>query len=304
MTDDVLEATGEGPGSEMRANNRPPERAEQLEPARARRSGPPRAAPSPPVRGPDAILMLQRAVGNRAVADLLTGGATTQQSTAVQRVPTLRPEHARVRAHAVEQQRIWSVLFGTADPYRGASSVLVELGPGIDTPGVYGSTPGPRENRAVNDLNAAGSAAADALTGRAGTRFIKGHLLNSNLGGPGVSANLTPMTLQANAQYHVHVERPVKIALTQARRHAEFYERDAEHWLGVEFTANVRGQKFPHGSAAERAVADHIDVFANWITKPKHGGETDFLSPAERDQLGLPDLPNGRFDPITGGPLS
>jgi hypothetical protein len=133
--------------------------------------------------------------------------------------------------------------------------------------------------------------------------YTKGHLLNSNLGGPGVSANLTPMTLQANAQFHVQVEPPLKTALTHARRHGEFYQRDADHWLGVEFTAYVRGLKFPHGSTAERAVADHIDVFANWIRKPKRGGETDFLAPGEQDRLGLPDLPNGGFDPATGARL-
>jgi hypothetical protein len=247
--------------------------------------------------------MLQRAMGNRALADLLRGDATTQQGTAVQRVPTLRPEHTRVPARAVDQQRIWSVHFGASDPHRGASSVLVELGPGIDAPGVYGSVPGPRENTAVNDLNAGGSAAVDALTGRYGTRFLKGHLVNADLGAPGVSANLTPMTLQGNAQVHVQVERPLKTALTHARRHAEFYQRDADHWLGVEFTAYVVGQKLPHGSAAERAVADDIGIFANWITKPKYGGDTDFLSPSAQDHLGLPDLPNGRFDPVTGARL-
>ena len=40
--------------------------------------------------------------------------------------------------------------------------------------------------------------------------YIRGHLLNENLGGPGRSYNLTPITSKANSDHKIEVENPVK----------------------------------------------------------------------------------------------
>jgi hypothetical protein len=42
------------------------------------------------------------------------------------------------------------------------------------------------------------------------SKFIRGHLLNDNLGGPGVDFNLYPITADANKQHHDRIEKPVK----------------------------------------------------------------------------------------------
>jgi hypothetical protein len=103
------------------------------------------------------------------------------------------------------------------------------------------------ENTAVNALNA-----------EDGGGWIKGHLLNDNLGGEGTSANLTPMTRAANAQYEHLVERPLKTALDKARYHAEYVSRGRpDFYFGVEFSARPFGQKFPAGSRAQR-IGDAI----------------------------------------------
>jgi hypothetical protein len=44
----------------------------------------------------------------------------------------------------------------------------------------------------------------------ADSRFIRGHLLNDNVGGPGSPVNLFPITAQANARHHSAIEADVK----------------------------------------------------------------------------------------------
>ncbi|MGV8937549.1 MAG: hypothetical protein ACOH2J_10530 [Allorhizobium sp.] len=46
--------------------------------------------------------------------------------------------------------------------------------------------------------------------GDADTRFIRGHLLNDNLGGPGTANNLFPITAHANSVHHAVIESSVK----------------------------------------------------------------------------------------------
>ena len=44
------------------------------------------------------------------------------------------------------------------------------------------------------------------------THWVRGHLLNHNLGGPGEQRNLTPITKTANSEHHNNVEKVLKQA--------------------------------------------------------------------------------------------
>lgn len=51
------------------------------------------------------------------------------------------------------------------------------------------------------------------LSSRSASRYVKGHLLNHDLGGPGWALNLFPITHQANMRHCAEVELPVKSIL-------------------------------------------------------------------------------------------
>jgi hypothetical protein len=46
--------------------------------------------------------------------------------------------------------------------------------------------------------------------GPADSRYVKGHLLNHNIGGPGIPSNLFPITAHANSLHHAKVEKKIK----------------------------------------------------------------------------------------------
>jgi hypothetical protein len=123
-----------------------------------------------------------------------------------------------------------------------------------------------------------------------------------------MSANLTPMTRDANAAYLRQVEVPLKTALDKARSHAVYVAHGhPDYYYGVEFSAQPFGQKFPTGSPAQQAVANYIEVIATWLRKPRDGGETQYLNHEQAarylaggDPAGVPVLPNGYFDPVNG----
>lgn len=48
-------------------------------------------------------------------------------------------------------------------------------------------------------------------------RMIRGHLMNGQLGGLGIAANLFPITSQANAKHKNHVENPIKEQIRQGK---------------------------------------------------------------------------------------
>ncbi len=54
------------------------------------------------------------------------------------------------------------------------------------------------------------------------SRYVRGHLLNDNLGGPGSPVNLFPITAQANARHHSAIEHDVK---------AWVNDRDKRYWV-------------------------------------------------------------------------
>lgn len=64
--------------------------------------------------------------------------------------------------------------------------------------------------------------------GPADTRFIRGHLLNDNLGGPGTPNNLFPITAHANSLHHAAIEDSVKKWVNEKR-----------YW--VKYTVSIEG---------------------------------------------------------------
>lgn len=48
-------------------------------------------------------------------------------------------------------------------------------------------------------------------------RMVRGHLLNGQLGGLGIAANLFPISTQANAKHKNHVENPIKDQITKGK---------------------------------------------------------------------------------------
>ena len=82
----------------------------------------------------------------------------------------------------------------------------------IESPHNMGSEPSVGNTPEYNDINMRRQGS--------GAYYVKGHLLNDNLGGPGTTwSNLTPLTVQANADHKTDFENEVKRAVngTEAR---------------------------------------------------------------------------------------
>jgi len=84
--------------------------------------------------------------------------------------------------------------------------------------------------KVLSSLHKAGSQPSDDapiwkdLGSLVGTKnYVQGHLLNHNLGGPGLRFNLTPINKRANSRHHAIVERDIKrMVLTEKK--VVFYE--------------------------------------------------------------------------------
>ena len=68
--------------------------------------------------------------------------------------------------------------------------------------------------------------------------MVRGHLLNAELGGLGIAANLFPITSQANSKHKMTVENPVKDFLTNAAKNGIDEENRLEYEVGVEVLGN------------------------------------------------------------------
>jgi RHS repeat-associated protein len=191
------------------------------------------------------------------------------------------------------RENVWRREIHPGDDYVGASYVDVDLGPGSFQPGGYGSTPDAMANTAVSDLR--------NLDPDRNWNWIKGHLWNDNLGGPGESWNLTAMTHDANMLYKTKVENLLKTAITFAHQTGEIKNLDFP-WLGVRFRAEVL-REVDSARAAVSPIADNIRITSEWITRPKFPDLPVTPENLEHflDVIGqLPPLPNGNFDPWSG----
>lgn len=232
--------------------------------------------PGGPEGAHGALLALQRSAGNRAVAQALgvarkkPGSGTTKTKTKAKKklgTPTtphvnFKPTRVRVPPNAVGREDTWTgPTYGPSTATAGGTSVRVDLGPAAGQPTNYGSKPATGACTAVNALNGA------AFGNYA---WIKGHLLNDNLGGPGISSNLTPMTHNANMDYKNAVESKVKNAITLCYSNGQ---GKGDHWYGVHFEADTMGTQWAGNALpAAAGVAQNVNSFCSYIKKPRAGG--------------------------------
>lgn len=246
------------------------------------------AAPATPQR---AVLVLQAQAGNRAVSRALAQGtlpvvvqaAKVKGSTSRRGTKSLGVSGGGIRkprrswrlaaqtpgsTSRLAAQGYWDgPVFGGSSQRRGGSSVRAALGPAIGLPGTYGSGPIKGQCSAVETLNK-----APRFLGK---RWVKGHLLNDNLGGMGVSRNLTPMSHQSNMVFK-GFESEVKGALQEARTYAG---RDLANWYGVEMSVRVNRPGLYGGSLAARAIASSVTATAHWISQPRGGSGFAAVAP-------------------------
>lgn len=167
------------------------------------------------------------------------------------------------------------------DDVAGGEWVRADLGPAAGQPVNRGGVPEETSCTAVNWLN------LNAYDGKA---WIKGHLLNDNLGGWGVSKNLTPMTHTANMQFQGQFESKVKNALTVSYSRAGFGLDGRGHYYGVRFAVDVVGQAWPDALEDEvQAVPAQVVATASYIEKVGAAAP----APAVAPPAALPALPTG-----------
>jgi RHS repeat-associated protein len=119
-------------------------------------------------------------------------------------------------------------------------------------------------------------------------RWIKGHLFNDKLGGPGISENLTPLTDSANKIMSQQIEGPLK-------RAADRFRQDPNGGAyGIDFKVSVSDNlKFPNSTnRAEQSIRDFLEFDLRYTG----------LSNADIARLNLPELPppGTRLDTISG----
>jgi hypothetical protein len=127
-------------------------------------------------------------------------------------------------------------VWGDSETFAGGTSMSVALGPEAGQRGNYGSEPVPGVCTAVEALNG-----SDVL---AAYGWIKGHLLNDNLGGTGRdSKNLTPLTTAANKDHNKKVEEKIKNFIEMAYSET-LYNEDDPYVYGVFYHVQVGEEKW------------------------------------------------------------
>lgn len=222
--------------------------------------------------------VLQRTAGNAAVARVMAA------RSAVQRTVDEDERPARLATHGSwERQKVWSrASYGAHTPRTGGTSVKVTLGPGMRAPGSTYAGSRPRRDACT---------IVDELNAQCGwERWIKGHLWNDNLGGPGVSENLTPMTGRTNGRFNSDFEEPLKRMLDACASQARSVPGHPV-WYGVEFDVRKDGAFDDVPDPADRAtfrkiskgvVAEGFEYSAHYVEKDKASGATARVGAAPR----------------------
>lgn len=212
------------------------------------------------------LLTLQRSAGNRATRQLL------------------RVASGKRKAQFQEVRFITEPEYGSSETKAGGTWVKVRLGPTASNPTNRGKSPQPGACTAVNSLLA-------HQTG--GYTWIKGHLLNDNLGGPGESYNLTPLTKDANTDHLNKIEARVKEAIDWSGGRAQYHRNDS-WWYGVYYEVKVVDHTWtePTLPAYVKAVGHHLECQARWIRQEKTD-PNNVEKLANRPHTEAPELPGG-----------
>ena len=91
-------------------------------------------------------------------------------------------------------------------------------------------------------------------------KYIRGHLLNDNLGGPGLAANLFPITAQANSLHYQKVEKDIK------------QEVNDNHYY-MYYSVEVKNRDDKNGKADFYCEFGYIDTKNNKFTRTPPAGQ-------------------------------
>ncbi|WP_040406533.1 DUF6531 domain-containing protein [Amycolatopsis nigrescens] len=128
--------------------------------------------------------------------------------------------------------------------------------------------------------------------------WIKGHMLNDNLGGPGKSHNLTPFTSKANSAHKNHVESSLKELVGRTQGGA--FKQNGLDGIGVDYKIKVSDEvRFPNSpNAHERSIRKYVEFDVKYT-----GVTPDMVAKMDRQGMNpLAELPppGTQMDTITG----
>lgn len=126
-------------------------------------------------------------------------------------------------------------VYGPWDAGIGATWMEVQIGPAQAQLANYGSPPDSNTPTIMRTLL---DSAEYNYFG-----WIAGHLLNDNLGGPGLARNLTPLTTAGNKNHLNGCETFIKNYIDLCDRRVWMNKSDA-HWYGVKYRVVVGGEKW------------------------------------------------------------
>ena len=121
-----------------------------------------------------------------------------------------------------------------------------------------------------------------------GSQYIRGHLLNENLGGPGENKNLFPITRSANAMHNTRIETAVK-DWVNTQRYWVSYEVRVGNYSGIQ-TSTTSGEKYINATLTAKAQILDLDlnpwrtitatIASTFDERAEVTGESDTTTPA------------------------
>ncbi|WIX91932.1 DUF6531 domain-containing protein [Amycolatopsis sp. DG1A-15b] len=129
-------------------------------------------------------------------------------------------------------------------------------------------------------------------------KWVKGHLENDNIGGPGTSSNMTPLTTKANSAHKNGIENSVKELI--GRANSDAWKREGLDGIGIKYHVEVSPDvKFPNSkNPFEQSIRDHLVIKAEYT-----GIDQAALDKMARNGMSkLPELPpvGTKMDTVTG----
>jgi hypothetical protein len=147
------------------------------------------------------------------------------------------------------------------DPTEGGAHMYVVIGPGQGEIGMYGSTPLPNTPATMRAL-------LDRDRHLRAFGWVAGHLLNDNLGGPGIAINLTPLTTAGNKNHLNAIETTIKNTIDKCYSRVVNYRKD-RYYYGVEYEVTVADSPWPN---MREFVTTHLLVSAKVVRADKTTG--------------------------------